>query len=65
MLSIALVALGIVYLNDSWWPKEYVAPAFVHLPKLLIILGCLSFLASFAGCYISRTNNMKHLRMVS
>lgn len=65
MLSMALVALGIVYLNDKWWPKEYVSPAFDYIPKLLILLGCLSFIASFVGCYISRRNNKRDLRVVS
>lgn len=65
MLSVALVALGVVYLNDTWWPKRYVGTAFVHMPIFLIILGCLSFIASLVGCYVTRIKNRRSLIIVS
>lgn len=65
MLSIALVALGIVYLNETFWPKQHVGPEFAHMPKMLITLGILSLFASVMGCYISRTDNKRRLRLVS
>lgn len=61
ILSIALIALGVVYIDGVWWPNDFASLNFIQLPILLIILGSLSFLVSLAGCYCSRSNNKTHL----
>ncbi|XP_071050752.1 tetraspanin-5-like [Onthophagus taurus] len=62
ILSVALIALGIVYGDELGLLKRYVGLEFLELPTLLIVLGCLSFAASLLGCYCARNNNQKLLK---
>ncbi|KRT84644.1 Tetraspannin, partial [Oryctes borbonicus] len=59
ILSVALIALGVVYVDDLELPKKYIGLDFFELPTLLIVLGSLSFVASLAGCYCARTDSQR------
>ncbi|KAK9693602.1 Tetraspanin family [Popillia japonica] len=59
ILSVALIALGVVYVDDLVLPKKYIGLDFFELPTLLIVLGSLSFVASLAGCYCARTDSQR------
>ncbi|RZC34181.1 tetraspanin-33-like [Asbolus verrucosus] len=57
ILSISLIALGVVYIDELWWPRRYIGLDFLELPTLLIILGSLSLLMAIAGCLCAKTYN--------
>ncbi|XP_019866393.1 uncharacterized protein LOC109595484 [Aethina tumida] len=59
VLSISLISLGVVYMDDLWWPRRYVGLDFLALPTLVIILGSISFLMSIIGCWYAKTYNRK------
>ncbi|KAG5884589.1 hypothetical protein JTB14_032683 [Gonioctena quinquepunctata] len=57
MLSISLIALGIAHVDEIRWPKPYLALDFMELPTLVIILGSISLVLSFVGCFCAKSYN--------
>ncbi|KAJ3644265.1 hypothetical protein Zmor_026931 [Zophobas morio] len=55
ILSVSLIALGVVYIDELWWPRRYVGLDFIELPTLLIVLGSLSLAMALAGCVCAKT----------
>ncbi|CAH1378586.1 hypothetical protein MTP99_002411 [Tenebrio molitor] len=55
ILSVSLIALGVVYVDELWWPRRYVGLDFIQLPTLLIVLGSLSLAMAVAGCLCAKT----------
>lgn len=64
-MSISLIVLGIVYINELEWPRHYIGIDFVELPTLIIILGSLSFLLAIVGCLCAKSYNKPFYILVS
>jgi hypothetical protein len=65
ILSVSLIALGVVYVDELWWPRRYVGLDFIQLPTLLIVLGSLSLAMAVAGCLCAKTYSRVVLLLVS
>ncbi|KAJ8917820.1 hypothetical protein NQ315_010729 [Exocentrus adspersus] len=57
VLSICLIALGIVYIDELGWPRRYIGLDFLELPTLIIILGGLSLVLAVVGCICAKSFN--------
>ncbi|KAK5644700.1 hypothetical protein RI129_006000 [Pyrocoelia pectoralis] len=55
ILSLALIALAILYEEKLLSVTLYIEDIFITFPTLLLILGSLSFVFSILGCYCTRT----------
>ncbi|KAB0794366.1 hypothetical protein PPYR_11205 [Photinus pyralis] len=55
ILSIALIALAIIYEEKLLSVSLYIEDLFITFPTLLLILGSLGFVFSILGCYCART----------
>ncbi|CAG9822019.1 unnamed protein product [Phaedon cochleariae] len=57
ILSISLTALGVAYTHELKWPKPYIGLDFMELPTWVIILGVVSLVLSFVGCFCAKCYN--------
>ncbi|KAJ8975797.1 hypothetical protein NQ317_005179 [Molorchus minor] len=57
VLSVCLVALGVVYVDELGWPRRYIGLDFLELPTLIIILGAVSLVLAVAGCICAKSYN--------
>ncbi|XP_044272136.1 leukocyte surface antigen CD53-like [Tribolium madens] len=61
ILSISLITLGAIYIDELWWPRRFVGLEFIEFPILLIILGSLSLIMAVVGCICAKTDNKTFL----
>ncbi|XP_018567949.1 tetraspanin-9-like [Anoplophora glabripennis] len=55
VLSVCLIALGVVYVDELGWPRRYIGLDFLELPTLVIILGGLSLVLAVVGCICAKS----------
>ena len=65
ILSLGLIALAVVYMDDFALSKQYAGLQFIEASTLLIVVGALSFIASLGGCFCYKNRNPKIICAVS
>jgi len=65
ILSLALIALAVVYYRDLTPINLYIVDDnFFYLPAVLIVLGILSFISSIFGCYFVKNRNKTLIKLL-
>ncbi|KAK4876367.1 hypothetical protein RN001_012789 [Aquatica leii] len=59
ILSVALIALSVIYSDKLSSVKLYVDELFINFPTLVLVLGILSFILSMFGCFCARSTNRR------
>ncbi|XP_023029848.1 leukocyte surface antigen CD53 isoform X2 [Leptinotarsa decemlineata] len=57
ILSVSLIALGVVHMGELRWPRPYIGLELLELPTLVIILGSISLVLAFVGCICTKSYN--------